>query len=299
MPTTSATAPMPLRLSAELRLDGDAVGNLAIAEGVVFVVRAGALVAIDASHPSPRVLSRLDIGAHTGRIAADGHRLAVSTGGEVVLFDATDPTAIRREASFASGGRTVFGLAQRGDLVVVTDGKHLTTWRRHDGGSMARTGQLGLELGGRITLTGELALVAADCHGMIVVDLHDPARPKKLGSFTGPGDVTGVAVDEARALAFVADYTGGVSVVNLASPRAPRQLADWDEGMVGDVAVDGTHLHVAMGTLTVLDTTDPRKPRMIESHVIEPDVDTAWSVGLDGDRVVALGERGISIWRSS
>lgn len=298
MPTTSATAPMPLRLSAELRLDGDAVGNLAIAEGVVFVVRAGALFAIDTSHPSPRVLSRLDVGTGAGRVDADGRRLAISNGADVELFDATDPSAIRRDASFSSGGSTVFGLAQRGDLVVVTDGDRLTTWRRQ-AGSVARIGQLGLALGGRITLMGELALVAADCHGMIVVDLHDPARPKKVGAFTGPGDVTGVAVDEARALAFVADYTGGVSVVNLASPRSPRQLADWDEGMVGDVAVDDTRLHVAMGTLTVLDTTDPRKPRTIESHVIEPDVDTAWCVGLDGDRVVALGERGLSIWRSS
>lgn len=289
-----------LQLTGTLALPGEEVGELAVAgDGAVVVVRGGHLHVVDLDDGgAPRLRARmpLDVGPGIGRIATDGARVLVGQAGTVTVFDLPGaPGGPVRGAAFTSA--RVYGVALRGELALVSDGDSLACWRIGGGGAAARLGVLELDLAGRITLAGELAYVAADFGGMVIVDVRDPARPRELGRFTGPGDVCAVAV--AGKVAYVADYTGGVSIVDVGDPRRPRALGEWDEGMVGEVAVgEGGSLYVAMGTLTEVDASTPRRPLTRATHTLEPDVDTAWSVATDGaGRVVALGERGLSVWR--
>ena len=293
---TSAPPGSELRLAGELVLAGDEVGNLALAGDLVHVVRGGVLTLAEAA--VPQIVGRCVVGAGSGRVAAVPGRALVGLDRSIAVIDTADPRAPVVRGDFVVGPR-VSGIAvgPMGDdgLVLVSDGEALTCWRLGDGGQATRLGGVELELARQITVMGSLALVSADSNGLIIVDVADPSRPRVCGRFTGPGDVCGVAVAGGRA--YVADYTGGVSVVDLTDPRRPRSIGAWDEGMVGEVAVAGDVAYVAMGTLTVLDVSDGRRPRRLATHTVAPDLDTAWAVAVDGHgRVIALGERGLTVW---
>ena len=45
-----------------------------------------------------------------------------------------------------------------------------------------------------MTAAGKYAYVAADFNGMRIIDVSDPAGPKEVGSFGGPGDVTSIKI---------------------------------------------------------------------------------------------------------
>ena len=188
-------------------------------------------------------------------------------------------------------------MAADGDRLLVSDREQVRAWSLPADPSAARPrGSCTVELAGRLTLRGDLLFAAADCEGMIVVDVADLDRPARVGGFEGPGDVTRVALVGDRAL--LADYSGSLAVVDVSNPRRPRPLASWEKGMVGDVAARGDRAYLAMGDLVVVDLADPRRPREIGRHRVR-DGDTAWSLELGSGVVCAVGGAGTSFFREA
>lgn len=114
-----------------------------------------------------------------------------------------------------------------------------------------------------VVVVGSRAYVTDITTGLHIVDVADPAAPKKLGSYDTPGNAASVAV--AGNYAYVADFDG-LRVINVANPTAPFEVgyydAPWD---AWDVVVVGNYAYLAddMGGLRIINVADPAKPREV------------------------------------
>ncbi len=281
-----------LSLAGELSRPGGRVGHLAVDGHIAYLSR-DEVTAVNFSDPGqPRAMGTLPTRGSPRRLAVGGGRAFVVTGEGVEVVDVARPGSARHAGVVGTGA--VDGVALAGERLFVSDGDAVHCWSvPADVGAARRLGGCGVELCGRLTLRGDLLAVAADCEGMFLLDVADPTGPAVLGVFTGPGDVTRVALSGERAL--VADYTGGLSVVDISDPRRPRSLGEWDEGIVGDVAAGDGLAYLAMGDLVVVDLSRPGRPRAV-GNLSTREGDTAWNLEVAGDLVCALGEGGLSFW---
>jgi hypothetical protein len=136
--------------------------------------------------------------------------------------------------------------------------------------------------------------VAADFNGMRIIDVSSPAKPREVGSFEGPGNVTQITV--VGKCAYLADYSGGVYLVDISDPRTPRQVSRYGDFIVGDVAVAGNYALLAAGELHVIDVARPDRPREA-GRFSQQDCDTAWSVAVAGDAVYTISDAGLFVFR--
>lgn len=277
---------MPWSLIGELARAGDGVGALAVDAGHAYLLRDRTLTVVDAQAVQASATHTTEGPAN--RLAIAGDRALITLRDAVEIVDIADRASPRRVATVPLGPH-LDDVQPLQALVAITDGESLQIWQLEP---PRQIGRIAIDLARRCTIAGTRAYVAADYHGMVIVDLADPARPQRLGDFEGPGDVTKVAV--AGHTAYLADYTGGITAVDVRDPREPRQRAEWDRGMVGDVAATASHVFAAMGDLVVLDVTGA-KPRQVATCVTRPG-DTAWAVAAQDGKIYALGEAGLSIW---
>ena len=95
-------------------------------------------------------------------------------------------------------------------------------------------------------------------------------RIERVGTAAGLTDAVGVAVQGTTA--FVADGMGGLAIVNVADPAAPKLLGKTATGgQARSVVVDGAVAYVAAGSagLVLVDVKNPAAPRVI-SRVTMP-----------------------------
>ena len=142
-----------------------------------------------------------------------------------------------------------------------------------------------------IDLAGNTLYVASD-DGLIIVDVTDPdveageptSGPHILGIYTNV--TTGYDVDVAGGLAFVADGTAGLKIIDVSSPAAPSLVGAWLPG--GGKSIRGVSVGVGAGGATVayvvgegfwtVDVAVPSAPVTLGAVSDE-----------DADRVVAAG----------
>lgn len=130
-------------------------------------------------------------------------------------------TRVDTMPGFLDGLLNVWGIAARGDLVVVADG------RGHVGTVDATDPTLPVPLervvvsGGAwdVVLEGDIAYVAAGVSGVAVVDISDPSAPEVVGWAEMPGTALRVAYSEGHL--FVAAWNE-VRAYDVSDPTAPR-----------------------------------------------------------------------------
>ncbi len=84
-----------------------------------------------------------------------------------------------------------------------------------------------------------------------------------VGSVDTPGYATGVAVTSTHA--FVADYLGGLQIVDIGDPQNLALVANMNTpGWPQDVVISGTHAHLTTAVgLEVVAVSDPLLPRFV------------------------------------
>ncbi|MFN3929222.1 MAG: carboxypeptidase regulatory-like domain-containing protein, partial [Thermoflexus sp.] len=106
---------------------------------------------------------------------------------------------------------------------------------------------------------------------LVILDISNPAQPAVIGQTAVlPGVVADVAV--AGSYAYVADREGGLRIVDVSDPAAPREVGFYDTpGYAGDVAVVGSYAYVADGEggLVILRFTGGPTYR-ISGRVVDP-----------------------------
>jgi len=111
--------------------------------------------------------------------------------------------------------------------------------------------------------------------GLSVLDVSQPFAPSIVATLDGTsewsdrwGDAGVHQIDFHRGHAYVAAGRGGVRILDVRDPTAPREVAAYaTSGFVRDVQVVDRHAYVAAGTagLRVLDVSDPSAPTEVGS----------------------------------
>jgi hypothetical protein len=285
-----------LALTATIRLPEGPVGRFSASGSTLWVSRddkvrefilssAGA-IAPEREAPPPAVPA--------GPVLACGSWLLAAGDSRVRLFEISDSRVGTPRKTWKLGGEVADMIASENTVFGIV-GDELRAWSLGDLPEAHELGGARADFGRRLTLDQGYAIVGADFNGVRIFDVRDPAAIVEVGSWTGPGSVGRVAVSGRHG--FVADYSGGLSIVDLTEPRRPRLLSEWDEGIVGDVCVIGELAFLAMGDLVVLDVSNPRRPEVSGSFRVEGEPDTAWSVESVGGYVIALASRTLSAWK--
>ncbi len=148
-----------------------------------------------------------------------------------------------------------------------------------------------------ISVSGNHAYVSASDIGVIIVDLSRPDSERTFSNLDTYDQVYRVKVK--GNYAYVADYWGGLNIVNIADPTYPSFAGRISNGIVKDFALSGNYAVIANllggGNLEIWDTSDPRMPVKVS------DIDT-WreSVAVTGDYIlVGAGMGGLRIFEMS
>jgi len=305
--------------------------------GMALVLARGGLHTVDLTDPrapahigTPRPVSGSDV-VVDGRFAWLVERAwrYPAAGGLVHQIDLDDPSVAPAgfevpdlRAAAAVDGRLIVAQGRHGlQTLAVVDGRDRyleSRWRARTVGAAAG-----------IAAVGGLAIVTDADRELWVLDAARPAAPQPLGRADAPGDdeaasdatVGGVAVH--GGLAYVSTLGdpsglgshGGVTVVDIADPRAPTVVGGWatydmpaaEENAVrtyalptnpyGPVAVDG-RLYLPGGTvpLTVLDVADPTAPAWRARFGGDDPFLEAGGIALDGARAwLALRAEGVGL----
>ncbi len=137
-----------------------------------------------------------------------------------------------------------------------------------------RSGALLPGTASRIATVGEVALVAAGTHGLHIVDISEPDRPRLRSTYTRP-DINVVDVAARGRYAVLSDAgssgsstDGEVLVIDVSSPTSPTLVASVAVAAPGRVAVTRDFIIVADGEaqLQIILATDLSAPGTVWSY---------------------------------
>jgi hypothetical protein len=250
----------PPRLVASLTTDRPPgmVPEIAVSGNHAFIAEGdGRMLVVDISEPTrPQLLTAFDTAGEADHLAVAGAYVYLAAAsfsrdapdappGMVQIIDASDPAHPRQVSSYAMAPISANSFAMRS---VASDGQFLCI--AYDTGSTAM---------------------------LEVVDVSDPAAPRRVGVYEAPGGVNGggvnaLAVGNGRA--YFAPYSisatftrlSRVEVVDLADPTGPRRLGSFNTtGEVRSLALAGQYLYAAKdtypgGPVDIINIADPAKP---------------------------------------
>ena len=111
-------------------------------------------------------------------------------------------------------------------------------------------------------------MVVGPHDGLKAWDLADRARPAMAGSLSLSGN-DWVELAATASYAFAANRSGGLRVIDITNPAAPRSVAalaqPWPRMTTG-IALDGNHLVLGQepASLAVLDVRSPTRPKVVK-----------------------------------
>lgn len=244
----------------------------------------------------PRLVGSLNI-MGGGPIAVRGNHAFVADWGRMLVVDISDPPHPRLVSVFDTPGNDLtvtvggsyayLGSIQGNEydvrIINISDpvnpravGKYTTTNSNY-GSALAADGAFLCLLSNRSDETGDTATLD-------VVDVHDPAAPRKLGTYETPGSANAMAVSAGRA--YLAPWTFNqagtwlykVEVIDLSDPAGPKPIGAYSLTPLagGDglrsLCVDGHYLYTARfstsggayrDVVDILDIQNPASPRRV------------------------------------
>ena len=117
-----------------------------------------------------------------------------------------------------------------------------------------------------VAVVGQQAFLAYDKAGLEILDVVDPARPRRLGQVAIGHYSTAVVVS--GAYAYVTDSDSGLEIISISDPATPQRIGYVQVyGIAQEVAVSGDYACLAdwEGGMQVISIADPANPRGIAS----------------------------------
>lgn len=179
----------------------------------------------------------------------------------LVIVDMTDPSSPREIATYPTVGN-ISGVAVAGDYAYVTD------FPRYD------------------------VFPAVAGEGLTVLDISDPANPRRVGghpSINAPLTVSG-------GFGYAPAYSAGLRVLDLSDPTNPQVVGSYQEegASIGSVAVAGPLACVtiapvdSIARLVVLDVSDPASPRKLGEYKVTNYL--GHRIAVSGNRVLVAND---------
>lgn len=123
-----------------------------------------------------------------------------------------------------------------------------------------------------ILTAGKYAYVAANKAGMWIIDISNPANPRRVGTIDTPGQAYGI--DVSGSYAYVAAGSAGLHVVDISEPLQPVLVATvGTEERDVDVTVVGSYAYVAAeeAGFRIIDIADSQAPVVVASLTLPGD----------------------------
>jgi hypothetical protein len=202
------------------------------------------------------------IGGPTSCVAVNNGIAYIGVGPRLLVLDISDPALPKLlgqsnilpddlKATAVSGNYAYIADGQKGGFRVIDISNPEVPV---EAGSYVSTGNF-LD----VEVHGQLAYVAADDEGLLILDISDASNPTVIGKYAQIG---------AQAMSVQGDYayiifTSGLYIINITNPFAPflegyYTAIDW----LSDVSVEGDFAYVAQGAngLLILDVSTPSMP---------------------------------------
>ncbi|GAB4279023.1 MAG: hypothetical protein Kow0056_11860 [Coriobacteriia bacterium] len=241
--------------------------DLTVAGDVLFVADdSGGLVALDIHEPgSPVYLGDCDTQGRAKNVSVTGDVAVVSLeSGGVCLVDVSSPESMSILGVVGAPG-SVKDAVLAGDVIYAACFTTTAALRVSPDETLTLPTE-GAATASAVTVSGDVAYLAAGSNGVQSVDLSDPARPVLLDTLDTPGSVRRVSVD--GDVAFVADGSSGLRLIDVTDPAS---MATTGSVATNDSAYDavpaGRYVFVADGLagLSVVDASDPTSPALLGS----------------------------------
>jgi hypothetical protein len=149
-------------------------------------------------------------------------------------------------------------VAVEGTRAYFGNGPYLMIAEVSDPSSPAELGRILLPGVRDITVSGNLAYVAAGAGGLRIVDVSDPANPNEVGFFESAVSASDVAIN--GNYAYVAAGDNGLRIIDVSNPASPTEVGFLSAGYADAVATSGNFAFVAGDSLHVINVSNPASP---------------------------------------
>lgn len=118
-----------------------------------------------------------------------------------------------------------------------------------------------------VAVDGHYAHAVAGSTGLDVLDISNPANPRRIGGLDTPG--TAFDIEVVDRYAYVADGDAGLQVIDISNPAVPMRVGGADTaGIAVGISVVGRYAYVADGGagLQVIDVGNPTAPILVGTY---------------------------------
>ncbi|MBA3532273.1 MAG: hypothetical protein H0T73_10165, partial [Ardenticatenales bacterium] len=277
-----------------------AARGIAAAGPRVYLVESGGVRVLDVSNPAaPKFLAYLNSQESIINVAVSSNLLYMTkfyTG--LHLVDMTSPATPRTLGQYRTIGYPT-NIALSGSYGYVPDGGgalHVVDLSTPLAPQLAET-LVSPSFPSGIAISGTLAYVA-ESGGLRVLDISTPRSPTEVGYYPMPAYAEGTdyatGVDVRGDLAYltylgcrfrVGCGFGGIRILDISEPGAPRSLAAYVTGNAYDIAISGSYAYLVTGDLQVLDLSTPITPTLVGFYDVPGGPTGARGVEVVGDFV--------------
>ncbi len=228
------------------------------------------LQVIDIEDPNdPRPVTRIDTEGEAVEVAIEGTTLYLADGSNgLLIFDLSDPLDPSPAGHFATH-EPVERIAVSAGVAYVTGLDHLflldvthpespsilSDYRNEDGAFLS------------LLVSGDLLFLADEGGELLVLDVSNPAYPRRVGGIDTGGLVAGIA--RAGNDLYLADFTKGLRIFDVTEPKTPTPVAEVEIPGAWDVALHHGFAYVIDRDrgLSVIRVADPLHPEQVASFV--------------------------------
>lgn len=239
------------------------------------------------------------------------------------LMDITDPLSVAQIGNipmdYPYGARAEGGVVQDNVAYLACDVRGLIIADISDPARPQTLAEFPLPEGrgeySGIGISGDYVLALDEGSGMDIIDVSNPGRPVRVGSYTsalgGPDDNwTPANVEVSGGFAYITqvdflfspgsfdvEVIGGLEIVDISNPRSPT--------FVSTVTTSGKSLSVALsdnlvfvrdtaGAINIVDVTDPVQPQLVHSIRVP---DELAAIAVDENLIYVTGANGLYIYK--
>lgn len=215
----------------------------------------------------PRLEGALDTPGNANDVAVVGSVAFVADGpAGLAAIDVSDPASPRLLGSLALPGVTQDVVVRGSRAYLACGASGMAIVDVADPSRLVHLGGLVTADAKGVDVSGSLAVVA-DSNSLRVIDVSNSAAPVPRGTLEGLVGPRDVAVG--GNIAYVADYTGSLKVVDVSTPTAPRLVATTDQSL-GGVLTDVVQVRdfifgadeLFVNGVPIVDVSDPSAPQV-------------------------------------
>ncbi len=146
--------------------------------------------------------------------------------------------------------------------------------------TLSKVGEWGTGAYDKVYVKGNYAYCSAGYAGLDIINIANPANPKKVGNYDTPGHTYDAWIK--GNYAYAADGQSGLHIIDITSPSSPKSIGSCDTpGTCASVYVYGNYAYIADGYsgLQIIDVSTPSAPTLVGNFPTAHRTNSVYVVG--------------------